>query len=139
VKLRVNYSEVSGPKFVCSVSAGASGSATGSSAGVSSTTGSAGVSSTADSSTGASSTFGSSLTSGSATSSDFSSFLGLISKFVGVGLMGGGIGTLIFGVGEYWSYADNWLKFIISLIGLIAIIGITYWFNSKNWNVWKKK
>ena len=53
--------------------------------------------------------------------------------------MGGGIGTLIFGVGEYWSYADNWLKFIISLIGLIAIIGITYWFNSKNWNVWKKK
>ncbi len=58
---------------------------------------------------------------------------------VGVGLMGGGIGTLIFGIGRYWGYADNWLKFSISLVGLIAIIGISYWFNSKNWNIWKKK
>jgi hypothetical protein len=35
--------------------------------------------------------------------------------------------------------ARQMTRFIISLIGLIAIIGITYWFNSKNWNVWKKK
>ncbi|MFH1151674.1 MAG: hypothetical protein V1788_00950 [Nanoarchaeota archaeon] len=50
---------------------------------------------------------------------------------VGVGLMGGGVGTMIYGIGGYWNYADNWLRFIISLIGLVALIFFTYWFNNK--------
>ena len=50
---------------------------------------------------------------------------------VGVGIMFGGIGTLIYGAGGYWRYADNFLKFIISLIGLIVLIFLAYWFNKR--------
>jgi len=50
---------------------------------------------------------------------------------VGIGLMLGGIGTLIYGAGSYWQYSDNLLKFISSLIGLAALIAIAYWFNTK--------
>ncbi len=50
---------------------------------------------------------------------------------VGVGLMFGGIGTLIYGAGGYWGYADNLFKFIISLIGLIVLIFLAYWFNRR--------
>jgi hypothetical protein len=48
---------------------------------------------------------------------------------VGAGLMGGGVGTLIFGVGSYWEYSGNWLRFIISLIGLVILVWFAYWFN----------
>lgn len=58
---------------------------------------------------------------------------------VGVGLMGGGIGTLLYGTWGFFWQASDVIRFIISLIGLIAIIGMAYWLNSKNWNVWKRK
>jgi len=58
---------------------------------------------------------------------------------VGAGLMGGGIGIILYGVGAFWRFADDWLKFVLSLVGLIALIALTYWFNSKDWNIWKKK
>tara|TARA_Y100000294_G_C8508545_1_gene317738 strand:- start:113 stop:313 length:201 start_codon:yes stop_codon:yes gene_type:complete len=53
--------------------------------------------------------------------------------------MGGGVGIILYGVGAFWRFADDWLKFILSLIGLIAVIILSYWFNSKNWNIWKSK
>ena len=58
---------------------------------------------------------------------------------VGAGLMGGGIGIILYGIGGFWRFADDWLKFVLSLVGLIALIWLTYWFNSKNWNIWKKR
>jgi hypothetical protein len=50
---------------------------------------------------------------------------------VGVGLMIGGVGTLIYGAGGYWRYSDNLLKFLSSLVGLAALIAIAYWFNAR--------
>ena len=50
---------------------------------------------------------------------------------VGAGLMGGGVGTIIYGAGGYWRYGDDLFRFIISLIGLAAVIALTYWFNKK--------
>ena len=50
---------------------------------------------------------------------------------VGAGLMGGGVGTIIYGAGGYWQYGDNLFRFIISLLGLIAVIYISYWLNRK--------
>jgi hypothetical protein len=64
-------------------------------------------------------------------------FFGLES--VGAGLMGGGIITLIYGAGGYWQYAQNYLKFLISLAGLIAIIYFAYWFNKRSEKNNKKK
>jgi hypothetical protein len=55
---------------------------------------------------------------------------------VGVGIMGGGIGTLIYGSGAYWPFSENWIRFVISLVGLVILIWIAYWANKKNW---KKK
>ena len=56
-------------------------------------------------------------------------FFGLES--VGAGLMGGGIVTLIYGAGGYWRYAQQWLKFSLSLAGLVAVIYFAYWFNKR--------
>lgn len=50
---------------------------------------------------------------------------------VGAGLMGGGVGTLIFGIGGYWSYASDLFRFLLSLLGLSVLIWFTYWFNNK--------
>jgi len=50
---------------------------------------------------------------------------------VGAGLMGGGVGTLIYGSGAYWPYTENWIRFLISLIGLALIIWLAYYFNKK--------
>lgn len=50
---------------------------------------------------------------------------------VGAGIMGGGIGTLLYGVFGYWSYGEDWLKFVLSLIGLILLIWFVYWLNRK--------
>ncbi|MCF7910463.1 DUF2157 domain-containing protein [Candidatus Pacearchaeota archaeon] len=55
---------------------------------------------------------------------------------VGAGLMGGGVTTLIYGATNYWQYGPDWLRFLISLLGLAALIYIAYWFNS---NQGKKK
>ncbi|MEX0932767.1 MAG: hypothetical protein WDZ77_01565 [Candidatus Pacearchaeota archaeon] len=58
---------------------------------------------------------------------------------VGAGLMGGGVGLILFGVGGFWRFAGDWIKFTLSLLGLAAVIVTAYWFNLKNWNIWKKK
>ncbi|MCK5150009.1 hypothetical protein KAJ87_03730 [Candidatus Pacearchaeota archaeon] len=50
---------------------------------------------------------------------------------VGAGLMGGGIGTLIYGAGAYWPYSENWIRFILSLVALIILVGLAYWFSKK--------
>lgn len=50
---------------------------------------------------------------------------------VGIVLMLGGVGTLIYGAGGYWRYSDNLFKFIISLIGLVVLIFLAYWFNNR--------
>lgn len=52
-------------------------------------------------------------------------------EVVGVGLMGGGIATLIYGAGAFWPYTENWVRFIMSLIGLILLIWLIYYFNRK--------
>lgn len=51
---------------------------------------------------------------------------------VGAGLMGGGVITILYGVGGYWRYSADLMKFILSLIGLIAVIGVAYWINKKH-------
>ncbi len=50
---------------------------------------------------------------------------------VGAGLMGGGVGTLIYGSGAYWPYTQNWVRFLLSLIGLVILIWLTYYFNKR--------
>ena len=60
-------------------------------------------------------------------------------EVVGAGLMGEGIGIIFYGTwGFFWQTSDL-IRFIISLIGLVLLIYLTYWFNSKDWNIWKKK
>ncbi|MFA5259530.1 MAG: hypothetical protein WC979_07675 [Candidatus Pacearchaeota archaeon] len=54
---------------------------------------------------------------------------GLVS--VGGGLMFGGVGLILYGVGSVWSYADDLVKFIISLTGLIVVIALAYYANYK--------
>ena len=49
-------------------------------------------------------------------------------EFVGAGLMFGGVGIILYGVGGFWRFADDWLKFTLSLIGLIIVIALGYWF-----------
>ncbi len=53
-------------------------------------------------------------------------------EYVGVGLIGGGVGTLIYGSGALWPYAGNFVKFVLSLIALIALIWFAYWINKKS-------
>ena len=50
---------------------------------------------------------------------------------VGAGLMGGGVGIILWGVGGFWRFADDWLKFILSLAGLVVLIWLAYYFNRK--------
>ena len=54
---------------------------------------------------------------------------------VGGGLMAGGVGIIIYGVGGFWRFADDWIKFLLSLAGLIILIGLAYYINKK----WVKK
>lgn len=58
---------------------------------------------------------------------------------VGAGLMGGGVGTILYGIGGYWRYSDNLIKFLLSLVGLIIVIKVAYWFNKKIEGKEKKK
>jgi hypothetical protein len=57
---------------------------------------------------------------------------------VGAGLMGGGVGIVLYGVGGFWRFAEDWLKFAMSLIGLVVLIWFAYRFNGKGFN-WQKK
>jgi len=50
---------------------------------------------------------------------------------VGAGLMGGGVGIVLWGVGGFWNFADDWLKFLLSLVGLLILIWLAYYFNRK--------
>ena len=50
---------------------------------------------------------------------------------IGFGLMAGGLATIVYGVGTYWRYGEDWFKFLISLIGLIALIFMAYLFDKK--------
>lgn len=50
---------------------------------------------------------------------------------VGAGLMGGGVGIVLWGVGGFWNFADDWLKFLLSLAGLLILIWLAYYFNRK--------
>lgn len=54
---------------------------------------------------------------------------GLLS--VGGGLMAGGVGIIVYGTFGYWRFAENWMKFVFSLIGLVIIIWLAYFFNKK--------
>jgi len=48
---------------------------------------------------------------------------------VGAGFMMGGIGVLIYGIGGYWSYSQNLLRFLISLVGLGLLVFVAYRIN----------
>jgi len=50
---------------------------------------------------------------------------------VGAGLMAGGVGVILWGGGGFWRFADEWLKFLLSLVGLIALIWLAYYFNKR--------
>jgi len=50
---------------------------------------------------------------------------------VGAGLMGGGVGLILWGVTGFWEFAEDWLKFLLSLVGLIILIALAYYFNRK--------
>lgn len=50
---------------------------------------------------------------------------------VGAGLMGGGVGTLIYGAGAYWPYTENWIRLVLSFVGLAVIIWLAYFLNNK--------
>jgi len=50
---------------------------------------------------------------------------------VGAGLMAGGVGVILWGVMGFWRFADEWLKFILSLVGLMALIWLAYYFNKR--------
>ena len=52
-------------------------------------------------------------------------------EYVGAGLMAGGVATLIYGSGAYWPYTENWIRFFLSLPGLVILIWFAYFFNKK--------
>lgn len=58
---------------------------------------------------------------------------------VGAGLMAGGVGIILWGVAGLWSFAENWIKFLLSLIALIALVWLAYFFNKKFGITGKKK
>lgn len=58
---------------------------------------------------------------------------------VGSGLMAGGVLSIIYGVGGYWRYSEDVLKFTLSLIGLIIVIFAAYKFNKTGTLIFKKK
>ena len=59
---------------------------------------------------------------------------------VGLGLMSGGVAIIIYGAGSYWRFADDVVKFVLSLIGLVVVIILAYYFNKRlKWNLFGKK
>src|SRR5262245_834707 len=52
-------------------------------------------------------------------------FLG--SASVGTGLILGGILTVAHGYWGYWSYADDWLRFVSLLLGFGVLLFVAYW------------
>ncbi len=60
-------------------------------------------------------------------------------EVVGAGLMGGGVGVIIYGIGGYWSYTQNWMKFLITSFALAALIYVAYYLNKRISSPKKKK
>ena len=59
---------------------------------------------------------------------------------VGLGLMAGGVGIVIYGAGQYWRFSSDVIKFVLSLIGLVALIVLAYYFNKRfNWKLFGNK
>jgi len=58
---------------------------------------------------------------------------------VGAGLMAGGLGVVLWGVGSFWGFADDWLKFLLSLVGLVILIWLAFKMNNLNWKTGKIK
>ena len=52
-------------------------------------------------------------------------------EVVGAGLAGGGVGIILWAVGGYWQYGSDVLKFSLSLVGLVVVIWLAYWFNKR--------
>lgn len=52
-------------------------------------------------------------------------------EFVSVGVMVAGVGTILRGIGSYWKYSADWLRFLISLVGLVIVIWFSYRYTSK--------
>ncbi|MFH1327136.1 MAG: hypothetical protein ABIH59_03350 [archaeon] len=52
-------------------------------------------------------------------------------EVVGAGLIGGGVATLIYGGGAFWPYTENWVRFLLSLLGLVILIWLIYYFTNK--------
>lgn len=52
-------------------------------------------------------------------------------EFVSVGVMVAGVGTILRGVGGYWRYSEDWLRFLISLVGLGVVIYFSYRYMDK--------
>jgi hypothetical protein len=50
---------------------------------------------------------------------------------VSVGIMAGGVGTILRGVGSYWRYSEDWMRFLISFAGLVVLIYFVYRFQKK--------
>ncbi|MDA3836141.1 MAG: hypothetical protein PF542_00810 [Nanoarchaeota archaeon] len=50
---------------------------------------------------------------------------------VGVGLMAGGVGTMLRGISSYWQYSSDAVRFLVSLAGLIVVIYFSYRFGNK--------
>src|SRR3989338_3404880 len=61
----------------------------------------------------------------------YSRTLFIITVPVGAGIMLAGIVTLIYGAANYWPNANNMIRFIISLAGLVLVIILAYWINKK--------
>jgi hypothetical protein len=52
-------------------------------------------------------------------------------EFIGGGIVGGGIFSLLYGTSYYWQTAGNEFKFFISSTGLIIMIIFGYWINNR--------
>ncbi|MEX2017452.1 MAG: hypothetical protein WD876_03185, partial [Candidatus Pacearchaeota archaeon] len=50
---------------------------------------------------------------------------------VGAGLMAGGVGIVLWHIAGYWNFAEDWLKLVLSLVGLAVLIWLAYFFNKK--------
>lgn len=59
-------------------------------------------------------------------------------EFVGVGLMAGGVITIIYSTWGFFIQSADWVRFVISLVGLIAIIYSAYWYTKKVTKLEKK-
>jgi len=50
---------------------------------------------------------------------------------VGVGIMGGGLGSILKGLTSYWAYTSDVVRFLISLVGLVIVIYFGYKFQDR--------